>query len=29
MSEMLGNCPGLNVYRTHIPRDKQFKKCPY
>ena len=23
MSEILGNCPGLNVYGTHIPRDKQ------
>ena len=23
MSEMLGNCPGLNVYGTHIPCDKQ------
>ena len=23
MSEILGNCPGLNVYGTHIPHDKQ------
>lgn len=23
MSEILGNCPGLNVYGTHIPCDKQ------